>query len=779
MSHESSILGETEFAKELGLVEAVSIAVGAMIGGGIFTVLGKLANIAGPSAMVSFLMGGIIVFLTAISYYKLVAKYPSAGGEFVILRKGFENKSIGNVVGVMLWLGYSVTIALYAFTFGLYTSELIFQLTNIHFFELGFSGLIIGGFNTHITGRKVFAFISIFTFMLINLRGVKETGVVQNVIVLFKLFVLFFIAAVGISVFNPSAYTPFFKDVNPLHPTSGENFGLFGGIGSMIMGGAIIFVSYEGFQVIANTVEELKNPTRDVKLGMIISVILVTITYVLVTLATFSLLDPHKTKINEAALLQAVEFLGYWAVILVAAGAAASTTSAINATLLGSSRLAYVLADYKSFPTSLAKLSKKSKVPYLAIIATSLFSWIFTFFGNAEEIAEVGSVIFLGIFFIVNVAAVKLYPKEKNYLAKAGAILILINLILVFVFIGANIAHSQVTLITLTIFLTVSFGLNYYYNRKSKETDEDHLKKYDLEPLGKELIQEFSGTDITVDEYFVELNRMLVAISGDQFETKNWEISALIAKKYNVEVDIIHVGPERDLEDAFKFFRDYGVKYNLIRVDSGDIAETIIQTINNGEYQLVTLASKRKKSLIDRLSAGSVSKEIVDTISTPILQVHPPEYGVKRKDINDLFVLLDGSERDFYLARWAKLISSVGEESKIFAYHIIEIPQTISLEDAANFDELIRSKERFEEYSRDIFNRLGMNVIPVLLYGHNFVKALKQATVAREPDAVLIGHTKDKGLWNRIRTNLAYRIMKNIDSAVIVHHQPLKKMKND
>jgi len=119
----SNTEGNTEFAKELGLKEAISIAVGAMIGGGIFSVLGRLAGIAGPSAILSFLLGGIIVFLTANAYYRLVAKYPSAGGEFVILRKGFENPIFGNFVGMMLWLGYSVTIALYAFTFGLYTSE--------------------------------------------------------------------------------------------------------------------------------------------------------------------------------------------------------------------------------------------------------------------------------------------------------------------------------------------------------------------------------------------------------------------------------------------------------------------------------------------------------------------------------------------------------------------------------------------------------------------------------------------------------------------------------
>ena len=113
----------TELAKELGLKEALAIAIGAMIGGGIFTALGRVAVLAGPLAVVSFAIGGLISLLTAHSYVKLVGKYPSAGGEFVILRRGFSNPLFGNFIGILLWLGYSVTIALYASTFGAYVSE--------------------------------------------------------------------------------------------------------------------------------------------------------------------------------------------------------------------------------------------------------------------------------------------------------------------------------------------------------------------------------------------------------------------------------------------------------------------------------------------------------------------------------------------------------------------------------------------------------------------------------------------------------------------------------
>ena len=762
----------TEFAKELGLKEAVSIAVGAMIGGGIFSVLGRLARMAGPSSVISFFLGGIIALLTATSYYKIVAKYPSAGGEFVILRKGFKDKPFfGNMVGMMLWLGYSVTIALYAFTFGLYMSSFIFRFTGIEFFQIGYEGLIINGFNTHLTGRRVLAFLSILLVMMINLRGVKETGTIQNLIVLFKVAVLMFIAVVGFALFKPENYQPFFIDANPLNPESGEDLGLFGGLSGMIIGSAVIFVSYEGFQVIANTVEELKNPARDVKIGMIISIVVVTFTYCAVTIATFSLVDdPH--HITEDALIEAVKFMGDWAVALVAFGAAASTTSAINATLLGSSRLAYVMADYGAFPKNIAKISKKSKVPYMAIIITSGVSWFFTFFGNAEEIAEVGSIIFLGIFLSINVAVIQVFKKDKPILPYIASFLIVFYLILVFIFIGANIEHSILTLSVLFIFLGISVITHLYYSNKS-EIKGDELKKYDLEPLGKELIQEFKPMHRRSDEFFVDLERMLVPISGEAFESKAWQIAATIARKYNVEVDVLHIGDTSDdLTRPLEIFNAFRIRYNVIVKRGKKIAETIIDSYNDGDYQLVLLSSKRRKGLFDRLFTTSVSKRVVDEIDATVLQVHPPSYGTRNIEIGDLFILMDGSERDAYLARWASIISSTGPKSHVYAYHIIQIPQTISLEDAADFPEVRRSSMEFEKYATELCEQVGLDVTPILLYGHNFVKALVQATEKREPDAVLIGHTKDEGIIKRFKKRLAYRIMENVNSAVIVHHTP-------
>lgn len=768
----SSEGARTEFAKELGLKEAISIAVGAMIGGGIFSVLGRLAGIAGPAAILSFFLGGVIAFLTANSYFRLVSKYPSAGGEFVILRKGFADKPIiGNSIGTMLWLGYSVTIALYAFTFGLYTSEFIHDVTGSHFFDTNNPDLL--------TGRKVFAFLSIFIFMIINLRGVKETGTIQNVIVAFKLGVLFFIGFLGILYFKGDRYTPFANKEDPYGLS--ENGDLFGGFSGIVIGAAVIFVSYEGFQVIANTVEEMKYPARDVKRGMYISVITVTITYMVVTFATFSLVD-DPNNIDEAALIQAVESLGEWAVLLIVLGAAASTTSAINATLLGSSRLAYVMSDYGAFPKRLAVISKKSKVPYLAIIVTSAISWLFTFFGNAEEIAEVGSIIFLGIFLSINLAILKIFKEERNMIAKVATVLIIIFMLLVFGYFFTHLEESLLAIIVLLVFTGLTFLWIFINQNVQKDVQVDEAK-YDLPPLGKDLIAQFNITGARTDEFFIDLNNMLVPISGEKFETQNWQISALIARKYNVKVTILYIGnKESKLDKAKEYFDKYQVDYNVIvkkrdklgakKGNHKTIPEQIIDTYNEGDYQLITMASRRKKGFLERLFDKSVSKHVVDNVDSAVLQVHPPKYGQRKDEIENMFLLFDGSERDSYLGRWANIISSAGPASKIHTYHIVQIPQTISLSDAAKFPEVIRSGENFRKYAQELTDRLNLNAESTLLYGHNFVKSLVLATEQHEPDAVLIGHTKDEGLWNRLRTRLAYRIMRKVNSAVIVFHMP-------
>ena len=745
-------------AKELGLKEAIGLAVGAMIGGGIFSALGNLAIITGPSAVISFLLGAIIAFLTANSYYRLIHKYPSAGGEFVILRRSFKNPAFGNFMGIFLWLGYSVTIALYAVTFGNYTSTLIYGLTGLDFFSLNNPNLI--------TGKSILSFLSILIFTLINLRGVKESGSIQNLIVLFKVLVLLFVGFLGFIFFNPSKYLPFFNSSD----TSILQLGVFSGLGGVIIGSAIIFVSYEGYQVIANTVEEMKNPARDVKIAMYISIIIVAVTYIIATIATFSLIQ-DTSEIDEVALISAVEFLGSWAVWLIVLGAAASTTSAINATLLGSSRLAYVMADWQAFPKKIAKISKSTKVPWVAILFTSLISFSLTFLPSAEQIAESGSIIFLVIFLTINLSIMKVFPNERNVIAKLASIFIIVYIMLVFYFFFTHIEKSLPALTILIVFVLVvlSWVIINHYLVKKKELD---LQDYALAPLEKEKIHEFKiNNPIDVDDFFIKLENILLPISGKGFETQTWVTAAGISVKMGAKVTILSFGTmKEDLENVENEMKRFGAKYRIIIRKEKNIAEGIIRAYKEGDYQLICMSSKRRNSRLDRILDRSISKKVVNKVNETILQIHPPIYFARKQEYSDMFLLFDGTQRDIFLANWAKLISLFHAPGTVFVYHITLLPHTISVEDAGNLPEIRRSVKVFEQYVDDICQLLNFEVKPIFLLGHNFRKSLISQIEKYEPDVIFIGHSRDKGIWNKIRTHLPYQLMNDVPTSIVVSH---------
>lgn len=755
---------QAKLAKELGLKEALAIAIGAMIGGGIFTALGRVVVLAGPFAVFSFLLGGIISLLTAHSYVKLVSKYPSAGGEFVILRRGFSNPFFGNFIGMLLWLGYSVTIALYASTFGAYVSEWFHRIIEISFFDPHSTDLI--------NFRQLMSATAIFTFMAINLKGVKETGFIQNIIVSFKLGVLLLLATIGLLFIQPDRYVKSFERVES---TGGSVFMTF--FSGIFVGGAIIFVSYEGFQVIANTVEELKDPTRIVPIGMYVSVVVVTITYMAVSFVAIGLIDG---EITETALIQAVEFLGPVAVTLITLGAIASTTSAINATLLGSSRLAYVMSDWEAFPKKLATISQKSKVPYVSIIVTSVISFLFTALGTGSVIAEVGSIIFLVIFLAINFSVIKIYKDESTLVSKIAVFLISLNLLLAVYFaLFISKEDQSFAFVILGIFSLVTITwviFNYFFNKSSRTYK---AKGYELKPLGTEQIKEFKYEE-TADTFFLDLENMLVPIGGGSYENQTMYITASLARKYGVSVTLLRIlkngnNKEKDsdkIKNTIKIFKEFKVNYELVYKSSSNIPQTIIDTYNEGNFQLIIMASRRKVGLVDRLFVKSTCKMVVDNVDSTVLQIHPPKYGAKNPQIGDMFILLDGTARDEYILRWAQLIASSGIPSPVTGYHVMELPGIFPLDEALKIPEISKSSLIYNDYVIRLGKRYNLAIKPTFMVGHSFVKTMKGETEKYEPDAIIIGHSKDKGLRNRFRDVKSHKLMRKVSSAVIVHHMP-------
>ncbi len=415
-----------ELSKELGLKEALGIAVGALIGGGVFSVLGIVINHTGPMAFLSFILAGIVSSFTAYSYVHLALRYPKAGGAFIYAQQAFKKKWFSGFIGIILWFGYTFSISLYAMTFGRYLGEVlpIFGEKVLWEFHPPF-----GAFDYTVTSSAfIYQLISILLFIGLNMLGVKESSRAQNLLVLAKVSILVFYIITGIFAVQKANFS--------LSSTFGQT------IIPVITSSVLIFVSMEGFEILSNSVEEMKNPERDLPLGMYLSIIIVLILYVSVAIITVGILGSDVGEMGEVILTHAARqsFLKETGAIIMAIAAIISAASAINATLMGSSRLSYMLSHERIIPKAFAKISPKTRVPMRAIIISGILSMIFVLLFSLEVVAMAASVIFMIIFGAVNASGIKLLEGKKRIVSGIGIILIICYWIIwVITFINPNV----------------------------------------------------------------------------------------------------------------------------------------------------------------------------------------------------------------------------------------------------------------------------------------------------------------------------------------------------
>jgi len=359
------------------LVEAISIGIGGMVGGGIFAVLGEAVSLAHGATAVSFFIAGIVALLTSYSYAKLSVKFQSEGGTVTFIDKAFGDNILSGSINLMLWLSYLVTISLYATAFASYGATFFNQPSSIL---------------THILIS-----ISIVIPAIINFVSASFVGKSETIIVVIKLTLL-----VAIIVFS----IPYVDTQRLASQNWGSSL-------SIITAGMIIFVAYEGFELIANSANDIKEPNKNLPRAFYSSVLIVIVLYVLISIVTVG-------NVSEKDLLDAKDYalaiaakpaLGHIGFVVVSIAALLSTFSAINATIYGNARLGYIIAKDGRLPRQLLK--EKNDVPFMGVVYTVVFSLILANTISLSQIAIIASAGFLLIFFIVNISAYKLRDKIK------------------------------------------------------------------------------------------------------------------------------------------------------------------------------------------------------------------------------------------------------------------------------------------------------------------------------------------------------------------------------
>lgn len=367
---------------ELGILELIAIALGGMVGGGIFTVLGISVAMIGVFTPLAILIGGGMAYLAAYSYVKLGVFYKDEGASYSFFKKTFPHSPFAaSLVGWWVIFGYISTIALYAYTFSSYAIS-------------GFT------FADNEWMRKLIAGVVILTFTLINVWSVKGMGKIEDLMVYSKLIILVIISFVLLN--NSQTTLPvLFKD-------NGDTTIL-----SILIVASITFVAYEGFQLVINAVNEMDKPEENIPKAIYSALFIAILIYVVISLGAILAIPFDEIIENKEYALAsgAGHILGHWGTDLVVLGALLATSSAISGTVFGASRQMAVIAKDGYFPKLLAKRS--NQIPVIAIITMSALAFCLVLIGDLELILEFGSVTFLLVSLLMSYANFKIRRRTQ------------------------------------------------------------------------------------------------------------------------------------------------------------------------------------------------------------------------------------------------------------------------------------------------------------------------------------------------------------------------------
>jgi amino acid transporter len=418
--------------KKISLIEAMSIGIGGMVGGGIFAVLGLAVTLSKGGAPIAFLFAGVIALITSYSYVKLSKAFPDRGGTVKFVNKGFGKSVFSGGINNLLWTSYIIMLSLYASAFGSYAPNLvsIFDKT---------------------TDFHIYASFIVLLATAINYYSITVVGKIESYAVIIKLIILLAFVFLGIyGLFgNPNLKQLAVSNwETPLR---------------LISGGMVIFVAYEGFELIANAAPDIKNPEKNIKKAYFFTVLFVILLYITIAIVTVGSL-PFKEIANaeDYVLAEAARpMLGKTGFTIITIAALISTFSAINASLYGGSRVSYEIAEDDELPH---QLTYKLWNEPVGLVITTIATLLIANFLELESISTAGSVGFLLVFAIVNYTSLKLYKQIRGNRILPFIGLLFCSLAIV-ILISQEFSSNKTGVIAAFSLVAICFFMEWIYKR--------------------------------------------------------------------------------------------------------------------------------------------------------------------------------------------------------------------------------------------------------------------------------------------------------------------------
>ncbi|HYY66548.1 MAG TPA: amino acid permease [Nitrososphaeraceae archaeon] len=389
--------------RSLGLVDIIMVGIAGMIGGAIFVLTGPAIGLAGSAVIIAFIINTLITLFTAMAYAELGSAMPEAGGGYLWIREGLPRPN-AFISGWMAWFAHIVAGSLYAVGFGSFLFSLL-KMTNI----LGYQPIL-----GIIPFDKLIAVASIAAFTYINVKGVSETGKTGTIVTLSQLATIMVLIGAGFW----TMYT---------HPNWEINFADFmpTGIGGLVAAMGLTFIAFEGYEIIVQTGEEVKNPKKNIPRAIFISLAIVASMYCLVAFISIGAIFPSSItswkfigQNGELGIMKAAELFLPYGAFIVLGGGMISTLAALNATTFSSARVAFAMGRHYNLPHLLSSIHDRNKTPHIATIMSGVIMAVMAYVLPLNDIALAAGVIFLLLFTQVNIAVItirRMYGDKLNY----------------------------------------------------------------------------------------------------------------------------------------------------------------------------------------------------------------------------------------------------------------------------------------------------------------------------------------------------------------------------
>jgi len=405
----SDALTDHRLKRALGATNLTALGIGAIIGTGIFVLTGTVAaQNAGPAVVLSFVLAGVASIFAALCYSEFASLVPMAGSAYT-----YGYATLGEVFAWIIGWDLILEYALGAVTVSIGWSGYVVSF--LHDIGIDIPAQLSAARGTLITladGTQVAAIFNLPAVIIIGIVtlllviGIKESANANNVIVIIKVaVVLLFIVGAAHAV-NPANWHPF------MPPSTGVR-GQFGWSGVM-QGAGIVFFAYIGFDAVSTAAQEAKNPQRDMPIGIIGSLLICTVLYILVSGVATGIMSYHDLNVPDPIAVAADHAGLGWMSSLIKLGAIAGLSSVILVMLLGQSRILWTMADDGLMPKFVSKVHPKFRTPWITTILTGV---VVAFFAAILPIRDAASLVSIGTllaFVIVSIGVLVLRVREPE-----------------------------------------------------------------------------------------------------------------------------------------------------------------------------------------------------------------------------------------------------------------------------------------------------------------------------------------------------------------------------